>query len=88
MVESAHAAEGATPETKPTHTEKPLTVPRVMLLQALGLLAVVVLGAVIFYIWHQGYYYYSTNDAMVSGTMATAAPRGQRHRRHDYPSGG
>jgi membrane fusion protein (multidrug efflux system) len=29
---------------------------------------------VIFYIWHQSYYYYSTDDAVVSGTMATAAP--------------
>jgi multidrug resistance efflux pump len=45
-----------------------------LILQTLGLLAVLVIGGLIFYIWHQRYYYYSTDDAVVSGTMATAAP--------------
>jgi multidrug resistance efflux pump len=44
-----------------------------LILQALGLFAVVIIGAVIFYIWHQSYYYYSTDDAVVSSTMATAS---------------
>jgi multidrug resistance efflux pump len=66
--------EGATSEAKPARASKPLTISRVLLLQALGLLVVLITGAVIFYIWHQGYYYYSTDDAEVSGAMATAAP--------------
>jgi multidrug resistance efflux pump len=66
--------EGATPERKPARVSGPLTTSRVLLLQSLGLLAVLITGAVIFYIWHQGYYYYSTDDAVVSGTMATVAP--------------
>jgi multidrug resistance efflux pump len=65
--------EGATPEAKSARAMEAVTVARVLLLQGLGLLAVVIVGAVVFYIWHQGYYYYSTNDAVVSGTIATAA---------------
>jgi multidrug resistance efflux pump len=72
MAESAHVAEGATPQATPARANEPLTVSRILLLQALGLLAVLVAGALIFYIWHQGYYYYSTDDAVVSGTTATA----------------
>jgi multidrug resistance efflux pump len=62
------------PAAKPARERTPLTAARVLILQGLGLLAVLIAGGLIFYIWHQGYYYYSTNDAVVSGTMAGAAP--------------
>jgi multidrug resistance efflux pump len=66
--------EGTTPEAKPGWAKESLTASRVLVLQALGLLVVLVVGAAIFYIWHQSYYYYSTDDAVVSATTATAAP--------------
>jgi multidrug resistance efflux pump len=74
MSASAQVAAGTMSEEKPVRANVPLTVSRVVLLQALGLLAVLIVGGVIFYIWHQSYYNYSTDDAVVSGTTATAAP--------------
>jgi multidrug resistance efflux pump len=67
-------SEGATPEAKPARANESLTVSRVLLLQTVGLLVVLIVGGLIFYIWHQSYYDYSTDDAVVSGTMATVAP--------------
>jgi multidrug resistance efflux pump len=66
--------EGTAPAAKLAWAKGPLTVPRVLLLQALGLLVVLVAGAAAFLIWHQSYYYYSTDDAVVSATTATAVP--------------
>jgi multidrug resistance efflux pump len=73
MSESAQLA-GTAPEAKPARANESLTVSRVLLLQTVGLLVVLIVGGLIFYIWHQSYYDYSTDDAVVSGTMATAAP--------------
>jgi multidrug resistance efflux pump len=68
MRKSAELEKGATPEAN-----EPLTVSRVLMLQGLGLLVVLIAGGIIFYTWHQGYYNYSTDDALVGGTQATAA---------------
>ncbi len=47
---------------------------RLLIINSLGLLAVLALGGGIFALWHQGYYFYSSDDARVDGAMATAAP--------------
>jgi multidrug resistance efflux pump len=73
MRKSAAVTEGATPQAKSERANEPLTAKRVLLLQGLGLLAILVIGALIFYLWHQGYYYYSDDDAVVSGTTANAS---------------
>jgi multidrug resistance efflux pump len=73
MSESTQS-KGATLEAKPARANESLTVSRVLLLQTVGLLVVLIVGGLIFYIWHQSYYDYSTDDAVVSGAMATVAP--------------
>src|SRR5579885_1006697 len=47
---------------------------RIFLINGIGLLALLVIGLGAFYLWHQGYYFYSTDDATVSGNVAAAAP--------------
>lgn len=47
---------------------------RIFLINGLGLLAIILIALGIFYIWHQGYYFYSTDDATVSGNVAAIAP--------------
>jgi len=43
---------------------------RILLINGLGLL---VIGSGAFYLWHQGYYYYNTDDARVSAPQAQVA---------------
>ncbi len=50
------------------------TVGRVMALNGLGLLVLVIIGLGAFYLWHQGYYFYATDDATVSAPTVQAAP--------------
>jgi len=47
---------------------------RLLFINGLGLLAVLALGGGLFALWHQGYYFYSSDDARVDGAMTTAAP--------------
>ena len=47
---------------------------RIFLINGIGLLVLLVIGLGIFYLWHQGYYFYGTDDATVSGNIAAAAP--------------
>ncbi len=47
------------------------TIARVLLYQLVGICLVLLAGFVAFYFWHQGYYFYSTDDAMVSGKLTT-----------------
>lgn len=46
---------------------------RLALINVLGLVIIILIGAIAFYIWHQGYYFYSTNDAVVSGQSVNVA---------------
>jgi multidrug resistance efflux pump len=48
---------------------------RVLLLAGVAVLVLLLLGGLWGYLWHQGYYFYSTDDATVSATMANAAPK-------------
>lgn len=83
-----HATTTAATLPHPTAPPLPLPVPasaassrqerraasRVMLLNGLGLLALIIIGLGAFYFWHQGYYFYSTDDAVVSAPTAQVAP--------------
>jgi multidrug resistance efflux pump len=70
---SAHPNE--TPYTTPTvPTQTRSGARRLLLINGAGLLAVILLGLGIYYLWHQGYYFYSTDDATVSGPTVTVAP--------------
>ncbi len=46
---------------------------RIAIINLLGLLIVLLIVGIGFYIWHQGYYFYSTDDAVVSGQTANVA---------------
>lgn len=46
---------------------------RILLINGLGLLALLVIGSGAFFLWHQGYYYYNTDDARVSALQAQVA---------------
>jgi multidrug resistance efflux pump len=48
---------------------------RLLLIGVLAALALLLLGGLWGYLWHQGYYFYATDDATVSGDVATAAPK-------------
>ena len=56
-----------------THTPR-RDLRRFALLQGGALLALAVIGLGLYYLWHQGYYYYRTDDATVSGPTVTVAP--------------
>ncbi len=47
---------------------------RIFLLNGLGLLVLLLIGLGAYYLWHQSYYFYSTDDAKVDGTLAAVAP--------------
>jgi len=47
---------------------------RIFLINGIGLVALLVVAALIYYLWHQSYYFYSTDDAAVAGTIANVAP--------------
>ncbi len=52
-----------------------MRVGRVAIINALGLVIIILVGLILFYIWHQGYYFYSTDDAQVSAnTVNVASP--------------
>jgi multidrug resistance efflux pump len=46
---------------------------RLFLINGLGFLVVLLIALAIFYIWHQGYYFYSTDDAVVTGNIINVA---------------
>ncbi len=46
---------------------------RVAIINALGLVIIILVGLILFYIWHQGYYFYSTDDAQVTATTVNVA---------------
>jgi multidrug resistance efflux pump len=48
---------------------------RVLQIIGVAVLVVLLLGGLWAYIWHQGYYFYSTDDATVSADVVTAAPK-------------
>src|SRR5690348_9082148 len=48
---------------------------RLLMIGGLAVLALLLLGGLWGYLWHQSYYFYSTDDATVSGDVATAAPK-------------
>ncbi len=70
--ETGSAQTSPTPYTAPTQPRSGAR--RLLLINGAGLLVLVLLGLGIFYLWHQGYYYYSTDDATVSGPVVTVAP--------------
>ncbi len=47
---------------------------RVLLLNGLGFLVLILVALGGFFLWHQGYYFYGTDDATVSGTISSVAP--------------
>jgi len=50
------------------------TVGHVLLLNGLGLLALIIIGLGAFWLWHDSYYFYKTDDATVSAPTAQVAP--------------
>jgi len=46
---------------------------RVAIINALGLVIIILIGLILFYVWHQGYYFYSTDDAQVTATTVNVA---------------
>ncbi len=50
------------------------TVGRVLLLNGLGLLVLIIIGLGALWLWHDGYYFYKTDDATVSAPMAQVTP--------------
>jgi len=47
---------------------------RIFLLNGIGLLVLLAVAGLAYYFWHQGYYFYNTDDAAVTGTIANVAP--------------
>jgi multidrug resistance efflux pump len=54
--------------------QQPITMRSFLRFEFLGLLSLVAAGALIFYLWHQGYYYYTTDHAMVTGDVVNVMP--------------
>jgi multidrug resistance efflux pump len=54
--------------------QRPITFRSFVRFEFLGLLIVLVAGGLGFYFWHQGYYYYSTNHAFVTGNVVNITP--------------
>lgn len=46
---------------------------RIAIINLLGLLIVLIIAGIAFYLWHQSYYFYSSDDAIVSGYTASVA---------------
>jgi len=46
---------------------------RIVIINLLGLLIVLIIAGIAFYLWHQSYYFYSSDDAIVSGYTASVA---------------
>ncbi len=46
---------------------------RGIVINLLGLVIVILIGLIGYYIWHQGYYFYSTNDATVEAPLVSVA---------------
>ncbi len=69
----------AVPAAPPVPPVPPAPLPRVsvrriFLLTGLALLVLALCGALYFYVWHQGYYFYGTDDAAITGTTVAVAP--------------
>ncbi len=47
---------------------------RIVLINGIGLLIVLAVIGIGYYFWHQSYYFYNTDDAAVTGTIANVAP--------------
>jgi len=47
---------------------------RIFLINGIGLLILLAVAGLAYYFWHQGYYFYNTDDAAVTGTIANVAP--------------
>ncbi len=50
---------------------------RVAIINTLGLVIIILIGLILFYVWHQGYYFYSTDDAQVTATTVNVASPAQ-----------
>jgi len=48
---------------------------RLGIINLLGLLILIIIAGIVYYLWHQSYYCYSTDDAVVSGMTANVADR-------------
>jgi multidrug resistance efflux pump len=59
-----------TPEPAAATARATPTLTQVLLYQVAGIVLVLLVGGVVFYFWHQGYYFYSTDDAVVSAQIA------------------
>src|SRR5579872_1990611 len=46
---------------------------RIVTINAIILAVILVIAGIAYYVWHQGYYYYSTDDAKVDGNIVTLA---------------
>jgi multidrug resistance efflux pump len=46
---------------------------RIFLINGLGLVVLILIALGIYYLWHQGYYFYSTDDATVTGNVVSIA---------------
>ncbi len=47
---------------------------RIFLINGIGLLVLLAVAGLAYYFWHQSYYFYNTDDAAVTGTIANVAP--------------
>jgi len=70
----APAAAPTPASTPPPARAQGMGTRRVLLINGLVLLGLIVVGLVGFFVWHQGYYFYSSDDATVSGAIAAVAP--------------
>lgn len=62
------------PQVAPPPAPRPPNTRRILLINGIGLLVLIIIAVGGYYLWHQSYYFYSTDDATVSGTMAAVAP--------------
>ncbi len=70
------ASQATPPQTQMLPPQPGPTVPnlrRLLLINGLGFLVVLIIALGIFYIWHQSYYFYSTDDAVVTGSVINVA---------------
>jgi multidrug resistance efflux pump len=73
-VDPGAASPAVPPPVPPAVIQQVQSIRRVLLVGGLAFLVLLVLGGLWGYLWHQGYYFYSTDDATVSGTVANVAP--------------
>lgn len=68
-----------TPGAAPAEEQRPARqrgVGRGLLLNGIGLLVLLLIALAFYYVWHQGYYFYSTDDASVSSVPVSLATTG------------